>query len=88
MEIVGASALSVGFYQTTWCHILEDSGHLHETSDFMKLFYYRAVLMVYFVYMKDYLVLESHIVSETGYIFVFRWNGGDTPMDLGLIEEP
>jgi len=42
--------------------------------------------MVY--YMKDYLVLESHIVLETGYIFVFRWNSGDTPMNLGLIEEP
>jgi len=42
--------------------------------------------MVY--YMKDYLVFESHIVLETGYIFVFRWIGGDTPMNLDLIEEP
>ena len=78
--------MSVGFYQTTWSHILEDSSHICETSDFMKLFYYRGVLMVY--YMKDCLVLGSHIALETGYIFVFRWNGGDTPMDLGLIEEP
>jgi len=70
LEIVRASATSVGFYQTTWCHIPEDNSHLHKTSDFMKLFYYHEVLMVY--YMKDYLDLESHIVMETGYISISK----------------
>jgi hypothetical protein len=39
-------------------------------------------------YMKEYFILQSCIILETGCVFVFKGNSGETPVELDLREEP